>query len=149
MATLNDEYGDIHDAAIYVQGNVIRWIGNTADIPEELQKADTVLSLPDRVVIPGLVCCHHHMYQVHVNKLLKLAFRFLLMPLLRQIDRVCCSSIGQCMSSCKLSNLHGIAADYTMLQGLTRLRGTNESLYGWWEACLPAWCQLKVKLITS
>ena len=30
------------------------------------------------------------------------------------------------------------------MQGLTRLRGTNESLYGWWEACLPAWCELKV-----
>ena len=64
LATLNDEYGDIADAAIYLQGNVIRWVGKTSAIPDQLQKADTVLSLPDRVVIPGLVCCHHHMYQV-------------------------------------------------------------------------------------
>lgn len=92
LATLNDEYGDIADAAIYIKGNVIQWVGKTRDIPKDLRIAESTLDLSNRIVIPGLVCCHHHMYQ-----------------------------------------------------GLTRLRGTDESLYGWWEACLPAWCELKAE----
>ena len=64
LATLSDEYGDIADAAIYVKGNVIRWVGRTVEIPPEYRIADTVMSMDNRVVIPGLVCCHHHMYQV-------------------------------------------------------------------------------------
>ena len=64
LATLSHDYGDIADAAIYIKGNVIHWVGATTDIPPELRIAETVLSLTNRVVIPGLVCCHHHMYQV-------------------------------------------------------------------------------------
>ena len=63
LATLDAELGDIRDAAIYVQGNVIRWVGKSADLPEELSSADEVISLPDRVLIPGLVNTHHHMFQ--------------------------------------------------------------------------------------
>lgn len=40
--------------------------------------------------------------------------------------------------------VHLMVPEINCMQGLTRLRGTNESLYGWWEACLPAWCELKV-----
>lgn len=64
LATLSDEYGDIADAAIYIKGNVIHWVGRTTDIPAELRTANTVSSMANSVVIPGLVCCHHHMYQV-------------------------------------------------------------------------------------
>ena len=64
LATLNDEYGDIADAAIYIKGNVIQWVGKTRDIPAELRIAESTLDLSNRIVIPGLVCCHHHMYQV-------------------------------------------------------------------------------------
>lgn len=63
LATLNDEYGDIADAAIYIKSNVIQWVGKTRNIPEELRKADSIVDLSNRIVIPGLVCCHHHMYQ--------------------------------------------------------------------------------------
>ncbi len=64
LATLNDDYGDIVDGAIYIKGNVIKWVGKTHDIPGELRIAETVMDLSNRIVIPGLVCCHHHMYQV-------------------------------------------------------------------------------------
>lgn len=64
LATLNDEYGDIADAAIYIKGNIIQWVGKTRDIPKELRIAESTLDLSNRIVIPGLVCCHHHMYQV-------------------------------------------------------------------------------------
>lgn len=63
LATLNAQLGDIDDAAVYIQGNVIAWVGKTADIPVAYREADTVLSLPDRVITPGLVNTHHHMYQ--------------------------------------------------------------------------------------
>ena len=63
LATLDPDLGDIHDGAIYVQGNVIRWVGSSAMLPEELSCADEIVSLPDRVLIPGLVNTHHHMFQ--------------------------------------------------------------------------------------
>lgn len=62
LATFSEFYGEIDDAAIYVQGNVIQWVGQTSLLPEQYQNADEVISLPDRVVIPGLVNTHHHMY---------------------------------------------------------------------------------------
>ena len=114
LATLSDDYGDIVDAAIYIKRNVIHWVGRTTDIPAELRTAEAVLFMTNRVVIPGLVCCHHHMYQVTGSP-------------------HCCTHVQRPCSHKPVS-----------LQGLTRLRGTNESLYGWWEACLPAWCELKV-----
>ena len=62
LATLDAELGDIRDAAVYVEGNVIKWVGTTANIPGDLAADDTI-SLPDRVLIPGLVNTHHHMFQ--------------------------------------------------------------------------------------
>ena len=63
LATLDSELGDISDAAIYVDGNVIKWVGQNNNIPQEYSNADETISLPDRVVIPGLVNTHHHMFQ--------------------------------------------------------------------------------------
>lgn len=63
LATLDPELGDIRDAAIYVEGNVIRWVGASGDVPKDYSTADETVSLPDRVVIPGLVNTHHHMFQ--------------------------------------------------------------------------------------
>lgn len=56
------------DAAIYVKANVIHWVGKTDELPQGLQKADVVQDMSNRVVIPGLVCCHHHMYQVKTGQ---------------------------------------------------------------------------------
>lgn len=63
MSSFLVQLGDIKDAAIFVSGNEIKWVGSSADIPEEFSKADTVLSLPNRVIIPGMVNTHHHMFQ--------------------------------------------------------------------------------------
>ena len=63
LATLNESLGEIVDAAIYCEGNEIVWVGSTKDLPEKYGDADTVLSMPDRVMAPGLVNTHHHMYQ--------------------------------------------------------------------------------------
>ncbi|BDA49398.1 5'-deoxyadenosine deaminase [Coccomyxa sp. Obi] len=63
LATFNEELGEIKKGAIYVKGNVIEWVGKTDSIPAEYASADTIISLPDRVLIPGLVNTHHHMFQ--------------------------------------------------------------------------------------
>lgn len=61
LATFSKELGDIKDAAIFVRDNLIEWVGSTSAIPSQFQAADAVVSINDRVVIPGLVCTHHHM----------------------------------------------------------------------------------------
>lgn len=53
--------GELDDAAIYVEANVIKWVGKTSELPAELQTADEVLDLNHRVVMPGMVNTHHHM----------------------------------------------------------------------------------------
>ena len=62
LATLDAGLGDIRDAAIYVEGNAITWVGASANIPKDIT-ADETINLPDRVLIPGLVNTHHHMFQ--------------------------------------------------------------------------------------
>lgn len=63
LATLDSKLGDIRDAAIYIEGNVIKWVGASSELKQEHTKADEVISLPNRVVIPGLINTHHHMFQ--------------------------------------------------------------------------------------
>jgi cytosine/adenosine deaminase-related metal-dependent hydrolase len=63
LATFNKELGELQDAAVYVSGNIIKWVGATKDLPPQYSTADSVISLPDRVMIPGLVNSHHHMFQ--------------------------------------------------------------------------------------
>ena len=63
LETLSQEFGQIKDAALYIKGGVVEWVGATKDLPCALQSADTVMSLLDHAVIPGLVNTHHHMFQ--------------------------------------------------------------------------------------
>ncbi|KAL4422529.1 hypothetical protein ABPG75_008726 [Micractinium tetrahymenae] len=62
-ATFLPDLGDVQDAAIAVRGNVIAWVGPSAQLPAEFAQADEVVDCSDRVIIPGLVNTHHHMYQ--------------------------------------------------------------------------------------
>ena len=55
LATLNSKQEEIEDAAIFVKGNIIEWVGKTKDLPEKYQQADEIITLKDRVVIPGMV----------------------------------------------------------------------------------------------
>lgn len=62
LATLDTELGDICDAAIYIEGNVIKWVGASAQLTQLQNNADEIISLSSRVVIPGLINTHHHMF---------------------------------------------------------------------------------------
>ena len=57
LATQNDALGEIKDAAVFVRANVIEWVGLTADLPEDKQTADQVISLKGCVAIPGRSKC--------------------------------------------------------------------------------------------
>jgi cytosine/adenosine deaminase-related metal-dependent hydrolase len=50
----------IPDGGIYVRDNVIEQVGPTAELPAE---ADRVINARGMIVLPGLVNCHHHLYQ--------------------------------------------------------------------------------------
>ncbi|DBA92272.1 TPA: hypothetical protein ACH3X2_003705 [Trebouxia sp. C0005] len=62
LATLDTELGDISDAAIYIEGNVIKWVGASAQLTQMHKNANEIISLSSRVVIPGLINTHHHMF---------------------------------------------------------------------------------------
>ena len=63
LITMDDAGTTYRDGAIFVENNVIRWVGNSADLPLKYQSADTVLDATDKVVLPGLINTHHHLYQ--------------------------------------------------------------------------------------
>jgi cytosine/adenosine deaminase-related metal-dependent hydrolase len=50
----------IPDGGLFVRDNVIEQVGPTAELPSS---ADTILTGRGMIVLPGLVNCHHHLYQ--------------------------------------------------------------------------------------
>lgn len=50
---------ELTDAAILVDGNVIRWVGASQEAPQ----ADRTVDLTGHIVMPGMVNTHHLMYQ--------------------------------------------------------------------------------------
>lgn len=54
--TLNNGAG-----ALYIRDGVIESVGELADMPS--QTADAVMSLPNHLVMPGMINTHHHMFQ--------------------------------------------------------------------------------------
>ena len=63
LITMNDAGDTIPDGALFIHNNSIAWVGRTADLPPAYQIADRVIQAHDRVVLPGLVNTHHHLYQ--------------------------------------------------------------------------------------
>ena len=60
VATMDDTRREIKNASVLVEGNRIKAVGPTADMP---QTADEVIDATGHVIIPGLINTHHHMYQ--------------------------------------------------------------------------------------
>lgn len=61
LVTMDDSRREIKDGAVLIRDNVIISVGTTAEL--EHHAADEVRSLPNHVVLPGLVNTHHHMFQ--------------------------------------------------------------------------------------
>jgi len=61
LVTMDGARRELHDAAIYAQGNVIVAVGDLAAMPATT--AHTEIDARSHVVIPGLVNTHHHLFQ--------------------------------------------------------------------------------------
>ena len=60
LVTMDGERREIRRGGLFIEGNLIRQVGPTDTLP---QHADVILDMAGKVVIPGLVNTHHHMYQ--------------------------------------------------------------------------------------
>jgi cytosine/adenosine deaminase-related metal-dependent hydrolase len=72
LATMNDNRQEIKDGALLVEDNQILWLGPTAEAADWLAAnrpdlarvgVDKTIDAAGCVVLPGLVNCHHHLYQ--------------------------------------------------------------------------------------
>jgi 8-oxoguanine deaminase len=64
IATCNDEFTRIRNGSIYIEDNVIKDIGINLDYP-----VDEIIDAAGKVIIPGLVNTHHHLYQTLTRNL--------------------------------------------------------------------------------
>ncbi len=63
LIPMNDARQTIPNGAMFARGSVIEWVGASDAIPVEYLSAETVIDATDKVVLPGLVNTHHHLYQ--------------------------------------------------------------------------------------
>lgn len=72
LVTMNEVRDEIRDGAILVEKNQIRWVGDSQELERYLHEQrndlvhdgfDKVIDASGCVVLPGLVNCHHHLYQ--------------------------------------------------------------------------------------
>jgi len=60
LITLDDQRRRLADGGLFVRDGFIEQVGPTADLPTT---ADTIIDARGKVVLPGLVNTHHHLYQ--------------------------------------------------------------------------------------
>ncbi|GLK91763.1 8-oxoguanine deaminase [Pseudomonas turukhanskensis] len=60
LVTMDGERREIRRGGLYIEDNLIKQVGPSDTLPAT---ADVVLDMTGKVVIPGLVNTHHHMYQ--------------------------------------------------------------------------------------
>ncbi|MFJ3077127.1 MULTISPECIES: 8-oxoguanine deaminase [Pseudomonas] len=60
LVTMDGERREIRRGGLYIEDNLIKQVGPSDELP---QHADEILDMTGKVVIPGLVNTHHHMYQ--------------------------------------------------------------------------------------
>jgi 8-oxoguanine deaminase len=60
LVTMDDRRREIQDGAVLIKGNVIEAVGPTSDVPAQ---ADRIIDARGKILLPGLVNTHHHLYQ--------------------------------------------------------------------------------------
>ena len=67
LVTMDRDRGEIADGAILVNDRQIQCVGTTSEVRQWLldnkQKAGKIIDASGTVILPGLVNCHHHLYQ--------------------------------------------------------------------------------------
>jgi 8-oxoguanine deaminase len=63
VATMNDAGDEIRDGALLIEDRRIRWLGASDALDPQLAEGAAVIDARGCVVLPGLVNCHHHLFQ--------------------------------------------------------------------------------------
>lgn len=63
LITMSDSRETFPNGALFVRDNGIEWVGDSEAIPAAYQAAERVIDATDKVILPGLVNTHHHLYQ--------------------------------------------------------------------------------------
>jgi len=69
LVTMDAGRREIKDGALWVHGNVVQAVGSTAEVETwlagqpNISPPERVVNARGTVVLPGLVNCHHHLYQ--------------------------------------------------------------------------------------
>lgn len=68
IVTMNAGYDIIRGGYVLIEGDTIREVGGGAQRMEELEReAETVLEAGDKILLPGLVNAHSHMFQTFMR----------------------------------------------------------------------------------
>src|SRR4030042_3316538 len=60
VVTMDENRRELGDGGVFIRDHLIEAVERTAELP---RSADQVLDLRGKVVLPGLVNTHHHLYQ--------------------------------------------------------------------------------------
>ncbi|AEI76737.1 hydroxydechloroatrazine ethylaminohydrolase AtzB [Cupriavidus necator N-1] len=68
LVTMDAQRREIRDGALVAEGPAVQWVGPTSELPPQYRRmvddgSAQVLDMRGRMVTPGLVNTHHHMYQ--------------------------------------------------------------------------------------
>ena len=63
LVTMNDAREEIRDGAVLIEDRRIRWVGASDSLDAQSADGAEVIDARCCVVLPGLINCHHHLYQ--------------------------------------------------------------------------------------
>jgi 8-oxoguanine deaminase len=72
VATMNENRDEIENGAVLIEDNTIQWVGPSSEVDQYLSEScpdirsagiDKTIDASGCVILPGLVNCHHHLYQ--------------------------------------------------------------------------------------
>ena len=67
VVTLDPQERIIRDGSIYIEDNIIKEVGSAPEVGEK--EGAQVIDATDKVVIPGFVSCHNHLYSSVVRSI--------------------------------------------------------------------------------
>jgi cytosine/adenosine deaminase-related metal-dependent hydrolase len=65
IATMDDEGKELHNCDLLIEGPRISAIGHDLEVPDKAQ----VIDARNKILLPGFVNTHHHMYQIYTRDL--------------------------------------------------------------------------------